>query len=357
MPRKPRIDLPGFHHVINRGVNRQNIFLCDDDKGEFLRIVAVARETYHLTIHSFCVLDNHYHLLVETSKANLSLAIRYINSQYAIYFNKKNNRVGPLWQGRFKSSYVLGDEYLYLLMRYIEMNPVKAGLAKMVAEYPFSSSYFVENSIVVELLAGSILYNDDIQSWLLPLNEKELGSLSDFNRVKYEKQADALAAKKQQPLTDYFPAGVNRTQRNNSIYLALLDGYRQGEIARYLNLSAVAVSKIVSVERRKHELFNMIKEGGLLWSYSPDIKYDAEKATLLIETVLKYADIAEIRTIITLFGIRNVYKVWDSCLKNDARFKRLNYFLARVFFNIDVEADDFAELKSVRGEKLRLLAG
>jgi len=357
MPRKPRVDLAGFHHIINRGVNRQNIFLCDDDKFEFLRIIELARDTYRLTIHSFCIMDNHYHLLVETCKSNLSLAVRYINSQYAIYFNKKMERVGPLWQGRFKSWYVLGDEYLYLLTRYIEMNPVKAGLAKKIVEYPFSSSFFVEQSLKSDLLIGSMLYSNDMQQWLYPLNSKDIEKLSDFSKVRYEKQNDGLVQKRQVSLTAYFSVNDSKKQRNHSIYKACQDGYLQGEVARYLHLSAVAVSRIISAEREKNELFNQLRDRGLFWSYAPDIKYDAEKSTLLIDTVLKYADIIDINTVVSVFGIREVHKVWDACLKNDIRFKRLNYFLARVLFKLDMEADDFAKVKSIRGEKLRLLAG
>lgn len=357
MPRKPRIDMSGFHHIINRGVNRQNIFLCDDDKSEFLRILEFARGTYHLTIHSFCIMDNHYHLLVETCKPNLSLAVRYINSQYAIYFNKKMERVGPLWQGRFKSWYVLGDEYLYLLIRYIEMNPVKAGLVKRVAKYPFSSSFFVEHSLKSDLLVGSMLYSDDVQLWLHPLNCKDLEKLSDFTKVRYENQNGWLVQKRQLSLAEYFPANESKKQRNHSMYKACQAGYLQGEVARYVHLSAVAVSRIISAERRKHDLFNQLRDKGLFWSYAPDILYGVEKSTLLIDTVLKYADISEINTVIDIFGIREVYKVWDTCMKNDIRFKRLNYFIARVFFKLDMEADDFVEVKSIRGEKLRLLAG
>ena len=357
MPRKPRIDLAGFHHVINRGVNRQDIFLCDDDKDEFLRILAVACDTYNLIIHSFCILDNHYHLLVETSQSNLSLAIRYINSQYAIYFNKKMDRVGPLWQGRFKSWYVQGDEYLYLLIRYIEMNPVKAGLVKQVAEYPFSASYFVERSLKTEFLAGSMLYNNDVRQWLRPLNGDEIELLSGFTKVRYEKQAGILVQKKRRHLGDYFSADASRNRRNNSIYSAFLDGYLQGEIARYLDLSAVAVSRIVRAEREKRALFDQIKDKGLFWSYAPDIRYSDVISKQLIEVVLKYADIDEIRAVVTLFGIREIRKVWDACLRDDSRFKRLNYFLARVLLNLNMEPDDFAEVKSIRGEKLRLLAG
>jgi hypothetical protein len=252
---------------------------------------------------------------------------------------------------------VLGDDYLYLLLRYIEMNPVKAGIARKVSEYPFSSAHFVEHSLTPELLTGSLLYNHNMQEWLFPLSERDIWALTNFKCVKYEKQAEILVQKKHQSLSEYFSAADTIIRRNDSIFRAFQEGYLQGEIARYLNLSSAAVSRIISTERKKCELFHQVRDKGLFWSYAPDIQYSADKSSLLIETVLKYADIADIGAVITIFGIREVSKVWNSCLKNDTRFKRLNYFLARVFFNLDVEADDFAEPKRTRGEKLRLLAG
>ena len=356
MPRKPRIDLSGYHHVINRGVNRENIFLCNDDKDKFLDILEITREIYNLTIHSFCILDNHYHLLIETQQENLSLAVRYINSQYAIYFNKKNDRIGPLWQGRFKSWYVHNDEFLYLLFRYIEMNPVKAGLSTEIGEYPFSSSYFIKHFLKFNLLSSSLLHGKDIHDWLFPLSEEDSATLSEFKNIKYEKNADTFVRKMRIPLQDYFLSTDDLNRRNYAIYEAFLDGYLQGDIARYLKLSAVAVSRIVSSERSKQELFNKIRDRGLFWSYAPDIHYDTDKLKLLIETTLKYADLVDIKDAIDMFGIRTVRKVWEANLKSDNRFKRLNYFLARIFFNIDVEAVDFDEGKNTRGAKLRLLA-
>ncbi len=103
MPRKPRVEYIGFHHIINRGVAKSNIFLKDDDFKKFLEIVAEAKERYDFILHSFCLMNNHYHLLIETKLENLSLIARQINSKYAQYFNREYKRVGPLWQGRFKS--------------------------------------------------------------------------------------------------------------------------------------------------------------------------------------------------------------------------------------------------------------
>ncbi len=356
MPRKPRVDISGFHHVINRGVNRENIFLSDEDKKKFLQIVDMARDSYHLTIHSFCILDNHYHLLIETHRDNLSLAVRYINSQYAIYFNKKMQRIGPLWQGRFKSWYVHNDDYLWLLIRYIEMNPVKVGLSTVVGEYPFSSSYFIMNSLESDLLTSSLIYEKDIHNWLLPLSEENIVKLSEFNKLRFVKKEGDFIQRKQIKLHDYFPS-TNSAKRNESIYKAYLDGYTQSDIARYLELSAVAISRIVSTEREIRELFVKIRDKGLFWSYAPDIQYDEKKAELLIETILKYADLDDIATVLRLFGLRKTRHVWEARLENDTRFKKLNYFLARVLFKLDVEVENFAEVKKTRGSKLRLLAG
>lgn len=107
----------------------------------------------------------------------------------------------------------------------------------------------------------------------------------------------------------------------------------------------------------KGKLFERIRDKGLFWSYAPDIAYDYNKDDLLCETVLKYADIDDIRALLTLYGESKVREVWERDVKPDTRFKRLNYFLARVFFHLDVEASDFENLQHERLAKFRLLAG
>ena len=357
MPRKPRIHIPGYYHVINRGVNREDIFLDEDDKDKFLELLDISRETYQLTVHSFCILDNHYHLLVETSRDNLSLAIRYVNSRYAIYFNKKLQRIGPLWQGRFKSWYVHDEDYLWLLLRYIEMNPVKAGITQVVGEYPDSTSYYVINKLHPAILSGSILFQKDIRQWLLPLEETDWDRLADFQSTRIEQKNGDLEVKKKVALGEYFPGDQTLQQRNFAIHQAFIDGYKQSEVARYLALSAVAVSRIIDREKQKKILFRKVRDKGLLWSYASDLEYSPDKQSLLLETVLKFSDLADIRLLIKLFGLREVRRIWESRMRFDVRFKKLNYFLARIFFNLDVEADDFNESRSIRAEKLRLLAG
>ncbi len=149
----------------------------------------------------------------------------------------------------------------------------------------------------------------------------------------------------------------DKKERNTFILNAFLDGYSQAEIASHIGLSAKSVSRIVCCERAKRKLFTRIKNKCLFWSYAASIEYDGEKDDLLIETVLKYAGLDDICALLKWFGIRKVKKVWENRVKNDTRFKKLNYFLARIIFRMDVEAKDFDNIRNTRAEKLRLLAG
>ena len=140
MPRKSRINKIGFYHIINRGVARANIYLCDDDFMKFLEIVQDASDDYDFEIYSFCLMNNHYHLLIKTKKQNLSSALQKINSRYSIYFNNNYKRVGPLWQGRFKSWFVYDERYLQALVKYIEFNPIKANITQTIGQYKWAMS-------------------------------------------------------------------------------------------------------------------------------------------------------------------------------------------------------------------------
>ena len=157
MPRRVRIELAGFHHVYNRAVERKYILQYPIDKDKFLEILNEVCEKYKLKIHSYCIMDNHYHLLLENSLENLSLAMRQLNSKYATYYNKKYNRVGHLWQDRFKSWYVLNENYLYILYKYIESNPVKANMTKNIGIYKYSSSYTILNNCIEKCLDKSFI--------------------------------------------------------------------------------------------------------------------------------------------------------------------------------------------------------
>jgi len=147
MARQLRIEFSGaFYHVIQRGIERKNIFASDKDKDRFLFYLNAANISCRAVFHSYILMDNHYHLIVETSDAPLSKIMHYINTGYAAYFNSRHKRAGPLYQGRFKAMLVEQDEYLHYLSCYIHLNPVRAGIVKFPEEYIYSSyNAFVSN--------------------------------------------------------------------------------------------------------------------------------------------------------------------------------------------------------------------
>jgi len=246
MPRKPRVEKEGFHHIINRGVARENIFLEDEDYEKFLEILEIAKERYDCTVHTLCLMSNHYHLLIETKHRNLSLLIRQINSPYAQYFNRKYKRVGPLWQGRFKNWFVFDDKYLSILFRYIEQNPIKVKLSKSIGEYRWVGSSLILNNDYKELFKNSLLLKEKFLLTLYKLlDEKEYKLIEEFKKVIYQKREDEIVRLRQKSLDEYLKNYSSMDDRNQKILEAIEDGYRQSEIARYLNMSSAGVSYIL----------------------------------------------------------------------------------------------------------------
>ncbi len=129
----------GLYHVIHRGNNRQAIFLSDQDRLAFLRRLAEYARLFRCRLHAYCLMDNHLHLLVETRLANLSGFGQRLFGSYTLWFNRKHQQVGHLFQGRFKSLLVDSDAYLLELSRYIHLNPVRARIARKPETYRWSS--------------------------------------------------------------------------------------------------------------------------------------------------------------------------------------------------------------------------
>ncbi|MEA3363570.1 MAG: transposase [Thermodesulfobacteriota bacterium] len=122
-----------------RGNAGENIFKANRDREAFLSYLEATAERFGIIIYSYCLMTNHYHLLIETPQANLSAAIQWLNVSYATWFNKKRRRRGHLFQGRFKAILVDADEYLNQVSRYIHLNPVKAKIVETPQAYAWSS--------------------------------------------------------------------------------------------------------------------------------------------------------------------------------------------------------------------------
>src|SRR4030042_35639 len=140
MARPLRIEFPGaLYHVTARGNARQDIFLDDDDRLLFCSVLERVVSRFHLLLHAYCLMNNHYHLLVETPEGNLSKGMRQINGVYTQQLNRRYNRVGHVLQGRYKAILVDKDNYLLELSRYVVLNPVRAGLVKQPSRWAWSS--------------------------------------------------------------------------------------------------------------------------------------------------------------------------------------------------------------------------
>jgi len=139
MPRKPRIEFPGaLYHVYSRGNQKQKIFLDESDFSLFIKRLAEYKKEYGFMIYAYVLMDNHFHLLIETRDIGLSKIMQGLIQSYTQYFNLKYKKVGHLFQGRYKAILCQKDEYLLELIRYLHLNPVRAGLAESPDEYQWS---------------------------------------------------------------------------------------------------------------------------------------------------------------------------------------------------------------------------
>lgn len=141
MPRRARLILPNVPlHVTQRGVNRAAIFIDDEDRHHYRKLLREACVGNAVAVHAFVLMDNHVHLFLTPSMPEaLAVAMRAVGQNYVQFFNCRHGRTGTLWQGRFKSCLVDSDRYALTVCRYIELNPVRAAMAALPEEYRWSS--------------------------------------------------------------------------------------------------------------------------------------------------------------------------------------------------------------------------
>ena len=140
MPRKPRVLFPGaLYHVCSRGDRQEPIFSTDNDRLMFLDLLGQAAQEYDLLFLAYCLMGNHYHLVMQTRQANLSDTMRYINGVYTQRYNNRNATCGHVFQGRFHANLIALDAYMIEACRYVELNPVRAKLVRDPHEWEWSS--------------------------------------------------------------------------------------------------------------------------------------------------------------------------------------------------------------------------
>lgn len=191
MPRKARVKSKiGIYHIILRGNNRQNIFNDNEDKKRLLETLLRYKEKCKYQLYAYCFMDNHIHLLMKEREEPLEQIMRRIGVSYVYWYNHKYDRVGNLFQDRFKSEVVEDETYFLTVLRYIHQNPIKAGIVKSLKEYPWSSyiEYIGREQLIdKELVIG--MFNEN-------KNEKMMSFIKFHSEINEDKCLEIQEKKK-----------------------------------------------------------------------------------------------------------------------------------------------------------------
>lgn len=207
MPRSPRLHAPDLlYHVFARGNNRESIFFEDSDYQRFLSNLEKFRITLEYTIYAYCLLPNHFHILIQVNKINLSKIMQILMTAYTMFINRKYGRVGHVFQGRFQSIIVEKETYLLQVQRYIHLNPVKARLVNRPETYPWSSYnlYFtkgngfstINTSVILDMFSNNTVKQKHLFHEFTLVGLKE-----EFDPVKEQVRGVLGSAKFAQKLT------------------------------------------------------------------------------------------------------------------------------------------------------------
>lgn len=246
MPRKDRITEPGLYHIINRGVERRDIYLEPEDYEFFLDLLLTLTKQSDIIVHSFCLMANHYHILIETKQNNLSKSIQFLNDKYAKYFNKKYTRIGHLWQGRYKSYPLYDDAHFWIVAKYIERNPIKANMVKQVDLYKYQSFFqwkFKHN--YYELLNNSMIFEMTYNEYAdYVSNEMDIDAIDTVYKSPKLIVKDGKLKVLKKRIETFFEQDRD-INRDANIQKAFKYGYTKSEIAIFLELNPSTVSRII----------------------------------------------------------------------------------------------------------------
>jgi len=189
MPRTGRLEIENsFYHVICRGQRKDKIFLCDEDMEYFVILLKKTLKLTDVELFAFCLMPNHYHLLIKRKKDSIEKFLRIINTRYAIYFNNKYGFCGHVFQDRAKSFIVLNEKYLYTIVTYIHYNPSRKGFVEDPCDYKYSSALMYKihpsASLINYIKPGKVCDYDKM------LNKKDeyFGEEKDFLKLDKRKQ-------------------------------------------------------------------------------------------------------------------------------------------------------------------------
>ena len=241
MPRTPRQQsATEIYHVFMRGINRQAIFEEEDDFLRFKTALSKAKERCGFELYGYCLMSNHCHLLLRTQGEDIGQSIKRIATAYAAWFNRKYDRTGHLFQGRFGSEAIETDDYLLAVLRYIHQNPLRAGLGKRPEHYEWSSyldymgaANSLADTAFVRGLASS--YSDNWMEWFVEYTDAE-NSDSFIDCEALPRLTDDLLRSRIKDLYGLKAAtgmsALEKQQRNRGIHLLKEEGFGLRQISR-----------------------------------------------------------------------------------------------------------------------------
>lgn len=283
MTRPLRIEYTGaLYHITSRGNKKEPIFLSDSDRILFLKILEKTIFKHNWLCYSYSLMDNHYHLLIETPDGNLSSGIRDLNGIYTQSFNKKNKTVGHLLQGRFKSFLIEKETYLLEVARYIVLNPVRAGLVDHPKDWLWSSyratagidiaPRFLTTDYILGMFSENLKeaqqkYKKFVKKGIKEsspfdqINEGKILGSPQFIHEAWEKSGNTDQIKEiprsdriiGRPSLDEIFVDIQSKQKRNELILfsSIRCGYSNTDIAKKLNITPAAVSVIIKKLRFK----------------------------------------------------------------------------------------------------------
>jgi putative transposase len=189
MARRPRLFAAGvLYHVIVRGNQRQKTFTAESDYQAYIERLARYRKKYDYVLHAYCLMPNHVHLLVESSAHPLAKLMQGLQQSYSQYFNRKHRKTGHVFEGRYKAILCQKDEYLLQLIRYIHLNPVRAGMVRSPERYRYSGGHVylqgkatetIDPATVLSMLGGKQAYRRFVQDGLSEGHKEEYYAVED----------------------------------------------------------------------------------------------------------------------------------------------------------------------------------
>lgn len=240
----------GIYHVMLRGINRQTIFEDNEDRIRFLDTIKFYKKISKYEIYAYCLMENHVHLLIKETDESIGQSLKRICSSFVYWYNLKHQRIGHLFQERFKSEIIEDDIYFLTVLRYIHQNPLKAGLVTDISQYRWSSyhEYFGNKGLTDTQFALNFFSDDNTQA--LALLKEFLAEISEDRCLDYEEKKQLLDSEIRKYLLEYGISDASilqqmeKNQRDKIIKAVKeIDGITIRQLSRITGLSKNVISR------------------------------------------------------------------------------------------------------------------